>query len=217
MDKYLINSDTFPFGAKVLIKPHKRLLLLPTPRVTIVKCANTISLLGPHSSLKVIQNPDWVVSVRPEAVKLLFGKVEDFVNKLYQDSELATLGAFLTCSTTQDIKELLLDGRNSVTKIWDEELFVSWWRAGMEVNAIDRSLQRACKRYGGQSPQQIQIQMQYKMGLSLIDYVYGGDIYKDFFSDQSHFIRACKLKTGKTPNDIKNMSDFFYLFAKETD
>lgn len=214
MGKYLINSDTLPFGAKILIKPHKRLLLLPTPRVTIVKSANMISLLGPHSSLKVIQNPDWVVSVRPETVKLLFGKVEDFIDKSYQHDELATLGLFLTCSTEQDIRNLLLDGRNSVAKIWDEEQFSSWWRAGMEVNAIDRSLQRACKRYGGQSPQQIK--MQYKMGLSLIDYVYGGDIYKDFFSDHSHFIRACKLKTGKTPNDIKNMSGFFYLFPKET-
>ena len=213
MNAYLTNHSSSPFGANIIATPCEQVILLPTPRATLIKCNNEVVLFGPHSSIKIVKKADWIVSVRPEAIKLLFGKVRDFIETAWHPQVLSALGLFNSCSTKRELLELLKDGRDSVKKVWDEEQFVYWWTNGMVTNAIDRSLQRACTRYGGQSPQQIRLQ--YKLGLSLIDYIHGGDIYKECFSDQSHFIRSCKRRTSQTPREIRNLSGLFYFYQEE--
>ena len=201
-------KDNLPFGASITVDYRERLILLPSPRAALLKKGDDVLLCGPHSGIHAFDEVEWHISVRPEMVKLLFGRVQDFVEKTTTQADLPVLDLFMPKHTEEELAELLRDGRRSTTAIWDETLFTRWWTDGKELNHLDRRLQRICRRYGGQSPRKIRSQEQ--LGIALLDYVDGGRLYLEEFSDQSHFIRTCRECTRRTPRQIKKMSGTFY-------
>lgn len=204
-----------PFDAVIDTGDYGAVILLPTPRASIIKTASRVLLIGPHSQIVQYRDVEWLITTRPEMIKLLFGKVKRFIKKEFDSAKLSELTLFESCTTEKDIIDLLDDGRSSVKKLWDEELFANWWINGMQMSHVDRRMQRVCLRYGGLSPQQIN--QFYKMGTSLRDYIKNGKAYFDYYSDQSHFIRTCKQMTGNTPAEIKKMSNLFYFFQEFED
>lgn len=184
------------------------LVLLPTPSATLVHNAlGHVELYGPHSSAWLLPPPRLVFDVPPDIVKILFGTVADFVNRMFGEAEHPFLEVFAQSPTHAGWTALLQEAEDAVTITDDQRQFRQWLA---QPNMLDRQAERLCARYAGQSPQQILRQTRFSAefvaNLSL-------DVYQPqgHFADQSHFIRTSRELTGYTPAELKNVSDSFYL------
>jgi hypothetical protein len=202
-------QDALPFGAHIHEFSPVDLLFLPEPGATLIYQQDQASLLGPHGRIFFLPQVRLTVSLRPEFIKLILGNVSRTLNGRFTSLDLSSLTAFDGGLDREDLTILLHDARRSVAEIWDEKLFVNWWIKGPRPKPADRRLQRVCLRYGGQNPQTIQQIKQ--IGGALGQYLTGKQEYLNSFSDQSHFIRRVREVTGRTPAQIKKMSDSFYL------
>jgi hypothetical protein len=198
-----------PFGATITPASGQDVLFLPTPRATLVHHKEGLTLLGPHGRLFIFRDDTLVTSLQPQIIKLIFGSVSQTINGGFTQTDLPNLGAFEEASNPDSMEQALIDARHSVQFLWDEELFAQWWSEGRNPDPQDRRLQRICQRYGGQSPKAIA--QLHRLGLALQGYLAGSVDALVYFSDQSHFIRNVRDKTGYTPTQIRKMSVFFYF------
>jgi len=148
-----------------------------------------------------------VIDVPPDIVKILFGTVADFVNRMFGEAEHTFLQIFAQSPTHAGWTALLQEAEDAVTITDDQRQFRRWLA---QPNTLDRQAERLCARYAGQSPQQILRQVRFSAefvaNLPL-------DVYQPqgHFADQSHYIRTGRELTGYTPAELKNVSDSFYL------
>jgi hypothetical protein len=182
--------------------------LLPSPFATVVAVGGAVSpgvlLFGPHSTVWVIDRPIRVLDVSPDLVKLVFGPVVDFVDRRFDAAELAMLRPFVD---EHDWNGLVSEAYEAITVTDDHRQFGEWFGV---FDRVDRQVERLCKRYAGQSPrriaQQLNVSAEFVANLPFRHYRPTG-----LFSDQSHYIRSCRLLTGMTPSELRNVSEWFYL------
>jgi hypothetical protein len=181
---------------------------LPTPSATLVHNAiGHVELYGPHSGVWMLPPPRFVVDVPSDVVKILFGTVADFVNRMFGEAEHPFLDVFAQAPTHESWRVLLREAEEAVTITDDQRQFRDWLA---HPDSLDRQAERLCWRYAGQRPQQvlklIKFSTEFVANLPLSTWQPQGN-----FADQSHYIRTCKELTGYTPSELKNLSDLFYL------
>ena len=198
-------ADSAPLGS---------LLLLPTPFATVIRSGGIVILVGPHSKLVPLSNVAWVLSLRPEIIKIIFGKARNFVEHSFTSRDLTLLEPFQSIEDEASAMGVLGEARDSVRELSDERLFVEWWESNSSEAVHPRTLERACLRYAGQSPRDIRSRQ--RLGLSLVSYGDGTNSYLDHYSDQSHFVREVRRATMMTPARIKNLSQPFYFHGRIT-
>jgi hypothetical protein len=187
------------------------LALLPTPLATLVHGAHGgVALYGPHSGVWLVPPPCLAVDVPPDVVKILFGRVAHFVDRMLGEAEHPFLAVFAEAPSRGAWAELLREAEESVT-ITPDQIAIRRWLANPV--AITRRTERLCQRYAGQPPQQILKQLRFSAefaaNLPLPAYQPLGH-----FADQSHYIRACRELTGYTPTALRNLSRSFYLHGE---
>ncbi len=198
-------ADSAPLGS---------LPLLPTPFATVIRSGGIVILVGPHSKLVPLSNVAWVLSLRPEIIKIIFGKARNFVEHSFTSRDLTLLEPFQSIEDEASAMGVLGEARDSVRELSDERLFVEWWESNSSEAVHPRTLERACLRYAGQSPRDIRSRQ--RLGLSLVSYGDGTNSYLDHYSDQSHFVREVRRATMMTPARIKNLSQPFYFHGRIT-
>jgi hypothetical protein len=184
------------------------LALLPTPNATLLCTAHgNTELYGPHGVVWILPAPRIVLDVPSDLVKVLFGPVTDFVDRMFGESEHPFLDIFRESPKAESWQALLKEAEDSVT-ITDDQMQFRRWIAN--PGSTDRQAERLCQRYAGQSPtrirQQVRVSAEFAANLDKVTYTPQG-----FFADQSHYIRVCRELTGHTPTELKNVSDSFYL------
>ena len=107
---------------------------------------------------------------------------------------------------------LLADLRSSLTVTPDEADFTGLWagfEGGSPLPTNDRTVQRLCLRYAGQAPAAINALSRLAR---TIDSDNSTGLYNGLgeYSDASHYARACKAYTGRTPASWRNLSQLFY-------
>jgi AraC-like DNA-binding protein len=183
-------------------------VLLPTPSATLVHTAiGHVELYGPHDGVWMLDTPRLIFDVPSDILKILFGTVADFVNRMFGEAEHSFLQIFAQSPSRECWLALLREAEEAVT-ITDDQLQFRRWQA--QPGVIDRQIERLCQRYAGQPPQrmlkQLRFSAEFIANLSHDAYQPQGG-----FTDQSHYIRACRELTGYTPTALKNLSDLFYL------
>jgi hypothetical protein len=184
------------------------LVLLPTPDATLVMTASGhVEIYGPHATVWRMPHPRLIIDVPADLVKILFGAVADFVDRMFGEAEHPFLGIFAEHATREGWLALLQEAEDAVT-ITDDQLQYRRWR--QDLGAFDRQAERLCLRYAGQSPRRILTQIRFSnefvANLPLSTYQPQGN-----FADQSHYIRTGKALTGFSPTDLKNLARHFYL------
>jgi hypothetical protein len=182
-------------------------VLLPTPDATLVLNAdNRVTLYGPHSGVWQLHSPRLLLNLPCDMVKILFGPVAGFVNRVFGESEHPFLAAFAGSPSLTHWNQLLIEAEECVT-ITEDQLQFRAWRANPV--ALDRQAERLCRRYGGQRPvrmlQQQRLSEEFVANLKHESYQPRGH-----FADQSHYIRTCQTLTGFSPTELRNLSDSFY-------
>lgn len=201
-------EDKTPFGSVSHFIPTEKILLLPSNYATILKSGNIASIYGPHNNVWIIKNVEWILTVRPEIIKLIFGRASRFINSYFTTDRVRLLSLFDAIKTKEELHSLLIDARNSVAITSDEYDFVDWWQSSFKAPFPERYLERLCTRYAGEAPRNILRQA--KLGSTILNYLHDSSSFYDGFSDQSHFIRMFKKTTGLTPRQVKKLSGTFY-------
>jgi hypothetical protein len=184
------------------------LVLLPSPNATLVyNHDGHVELYGPHGSLWTLPTPRLVFDVPSDRVKILFGVVSDFVNRMFGEAEHPFLEIFAESPRLDAWSALLQNAEDAVT-VTDDQLQFRRWMASPVL--LDRQAERLCLRYAGQPPAQVLKQLKFgvEFTANLREQTYQP---QGQFADQSHYIRTCRELTGYTPTALKKLSDSFYL------
>lgn len=189
---------------------------LPSANVVLVlpreEAACSVRFVLPHRTVDVLEGVAACVSLSPNFVKCLIGETRRHLGRTLLAADHAILAPFVPVRTVMEASALLVDLRSSLEVTPDEAEFIDLWaqhQASVGLPTGDRRIQRLCLRYAGQAPTAINATTRLARTLEA-DNVSG--LYNGLgeYADASHFARACRSATGRTPAAWRNMSQTFY-------
>lgn len=191
--------------------------LLPTANVVLVcqgdRSEGDVRFVFPHRGIRVLDDVSECISLAPNFVKCLIGEPRRQLERMLRAADHPMLAPFAAITGIAGATLLLHDLRDSLVVTPDESDFIALWTASraaaVPLPTGDRRVQRLCLRYAGQSPTVINTLSRLARTLDA-DNTSGLHNGLGEFADASHFARACRANTGRTPTEWRNMSHTFY-------
>ena len=212
---FLIDKRTFGPSAVHLL-PNANVVLVIHGEVSGRGVSGRgVQLVLPHRTVTVMHDVTECANLSPNFVKCLIGEPRRHLGRKLTATEYPVLEPFAPICSVAEACELLHDLRNSQQVTAEERDFIDLWAlhgAGRALPTSDRQMQRLCLRYAGQAPAAINAVS--RLARTLDDDNSSGR-YNGLgeYADASHFARACRSATGRTPAAWRNMSQSFYSGA----